>query len=360
MNSKYKILTRIPKYKMFRALGFPKMLPLNLTVSVTYHCNSRCKTCNVWKKETREFSFDEFDMIFKKIGDLPYWFTISGGEPFLRKDIVELCQSAYDNCRPGIINIPTNGILSDRIPGKVEEIIESCPDTQIIINLSLDGIGEQHDQIRCVKNNYEKTMKTYQALRQLEFPNFELGIHTVISRFNVDEIPKIYNHFQTFKPDSYITEIAEERVELDTIASCITPDLHDYSKTIDFLTNELKKQDFSGVSKITQSFRSQYYELVKRTLKEKRQIIPCYAGFASAQISPDGDVWTCCIRADPIGNLRDNEYDFKKLWFNEKAAKLRESIKKRECWCPLANAAYTNMLMNPTSLLNVAKENLID
>ena len=355
MNSKNRILTDIPKYTLFRMLGYPRMLPLNLTVSVTYSCNSRCKTCNVWKKKVNEFSFDEFNMTFKKIGVQPYWFTISGGEPFLRKDIVEICASAYDNCRPGIINIPTNGILSDRIPGKVEEIIECCPDTQIIINLSLDGIEEKHDQIRCVKNNYEKTMKTYKALRQLDYPNFELGIHTVISRFNVDKIPEIYKHFQTFQADSYITEIAEERVELDTIGAGITPDLDDYSKTIDFLADELKKQDFSGVSKITQSFRSQYYELVKRTLKEKRQIIPCYAGFASAQISPDGDVWTCCIRADPIGNLRDNEYDFKKVWLSEKANTLRKSIKNKDCWCPLANASYTNMLMNTKSLFNVAR-----
>ncbi len=355
MNSKYKILLNIPKYKLFKALGYPGMLPLNLTVSVTYNCNSRCKTCNVWKKKVNEFSFDEFDSTFKNIGDQPYWFTLSGGEPFLRKDIVDICRSVYENCDPGIINIPTNGILYDRIPGKVEEIVENCKDTHIIINLSLDGIGAQHNDIRCVTDNYEKAMRTYRELRQLEFPNFELGIHTVISRFNVGEVPKIYGYFQILKPDSYITEIAEERVELGTIGTGVTPDLNDYSRTIDFLANELKKQNFSGVSKITQSFRLQYYELVKKTLKEKRQIIPCYAGFASAQIAPDGDVWSCCIRASPIGNLRDYDYDFRKVWFTEKAAELRKSIKDKDCWCPLANAAYTNMLMNPKLLFKVVE-----
>lgn len=358
MNNKYNIFTYIPKCKLFRTIGYPKMIPFNITVSATYHCNSRCKTCNVWKKKVDEFSLEEFDTTFKNIGHQPYWFTISGGEPFLRKDIVDICRSIYYNCKPGIINIPTNGILYDRIPKKVQEIVENCPDTQIIINLSLDGIEEKHDQIRCIENNYEKAIKTYNGLRQIKANNFELGIHTVISQFNVHEIPNIYKKFQELKPDSYITEIAEERIELDTIGTGITPNLEDYSNAIDFLVRELKTQKFSGMSKITQSFRLQYYDIVKKTFKEKRQILPCYAGFASAQIAPNGDVWTCCIRAEPIGNLRDNDYDLKKIWLSDKAEMMRKSIKNKECWCPLANASYTNMLMDIDSLLNVIKRQI--
>lgn len=353
MKNKSEIVSRIPQYKLFRAYNFPKMLPLNLTVSVTYRCNSRCKTCNVWKKKTNEFTEDEFDKTFRSIGCSPYWLTISGGEPFLRKDIVEISRSAYEHFKPGIINIPTNGILHDTIPEKVEEIVRNCPDTQIIVNLSVDGIEDDHDNIRNIKGNYEKTMKTFEALRALDFPNFSLGIHTVISKYNVNEIPRIYEHLITKEPDSYITEIAEERVELDTIGSGITPSLEEYTKAIDFLIGKVRQEKYSGVSKMTQAFRMEYYDHVKKVLKEKRQILPCYAGFASAQIAPDGDVWTCCIRADPVGNLRDVDYDFKKVWFSDKACRLRESIKKKECFCPLANAHYTNMLCDIGTMVRV-------
>ena len=58
----------------------------------------------------------------------------------------------------------------------------------------------------------------------------------------------------------------------------------------------------------------------------------------------------CCIKAQPIGSLREVAYDFRKVWFSDKADKIRESIKKGECHCPLANAAYTNMLLNPKSM----------
>ncbi len=118
------------------------------------------------------------------------------------------------------------------------------------------------------------------------------------------------------EPDSYITEIAEERVELGTIGEKITPNLDKYSQAIDFLISEMKQNKLTGVAKIARAFRYEYYELVKKFLVSHEQVVPCFAGIASCQISPDGDVWPCCIRADSMGNLRENDYDFMKIWNN--------------------------------------------
>jgi MoaA/NifB/PqqE/SkfB family radical SAM enzyme len=351
--NKLAVIGRVIGYKMFRSVGWPRMLPLSLTVGLTYRCNSRCKTCNIWRRNpSYELSVAEFDDIFRKMGDI-YWFTLSGGEPFLRNDIVEICRSVHDNCKPSIINIPTNGLLCEVIPERVKEILEVCQNSQIVVNVSMDGVKEQHNAIRGIKGNFEKTMKTYEALRSLKNKNFELGIHTVISAFNVNDIPKIYEELKELKPDSYITEIAEERVELDTVGANITPSLEEYAKAVDYLSEAVKREKWTGTSKLTQSFRLEYYKLVKQTLKEKRQMIPCYGGFASAQLAPDGDLWTCCIRAEPLGNLRDVDYDFKKIWFGKKANQLRMSIKDGNCYCPLANASYTNMLCNFKTLAKV-------
>jgi organic radical activating enzyme len=72
----------------------------------------------------------------------PYWITVSGGEPFLFEGVVDLCEIAYRRCRPGIINIPTNGLLFNRIPEAARQIARRCPGSQLIINLSLDGVGQ--------------------------------------------------------------------------------------------------------------------------------------------------------------------------------------------------------------------------
>ncbi len=350
------LLSRLPAYHAFRIFGHPVMPPVNVTVSLLYSCNSRCKTCNVYLKKVNNLTLEEYDRIFRSLGKAPFWFTFSGGEPFLRKDIAEIVKLACRHCEPGIINIPTNGSLYQRIPGLVQEMLEGCPNSEIIINLSLDQLGEKHDAIRGFPKNFERAMRTYRALKELRrYPNFTLGIHTVISNFNVDDFPEIYQGLIRLEPDSYITEIAEERVELGTIGEGITPPVEKYARAIDFLREQMKQKKQKGVAKIAQAFRYEYYQLVKQILRRQTQVIPCFAGVLSAQISPDGEVWPCCIRGDSMGNLRENNYDFSKVWRSAQAARIRKSIRKKECYCPLANASYTNMLASPTTLLKVVK-----
>lgn len=131
----------------------------------------------------------------------------------------------------------------------------------------------------------------------------------MISRFNVHRFKEIQEGLKFLKPDSYITEVAEERVELDTVGWGITPKPHDYDEIADFLSQQAKQSPAKGIARFTQAFRAQYYQLAKRVLHERDQVIPCYAGWASAHIAPNGDLWSCCIRAESVGNLRQNNYD---------------------------------------------------
>lgn len=352
-----KVVPRIPALKATYRTGRVLSLPVNITVSGSYRCNSRCKTCNVWLLPNDDMTVPEWDRTFDSLGRAPYWFTFSGGEPTLRKDLPDMVASAYRHCRPGIINIPTNGIQQKIIPGSVERVLQVAPKSEVIINLSLDGVGLKHDEIRGVRNNWDRAIATYAALKELQkrYSHLTLGIHTVISNFNVDSFPDLCEYVQReLKPDSYITEIAEERVELDTVGLGITPTAERYTVAIDSLLESMRDQQLTGLAEVTQAFRRQYYEIVTRTLREQRQVIPCMAGVASAQIAPNGDVWTCCVRAESMGNLREHDYDFGSVWRTGKADQLRRSIKNRECYCPLANAAYTNMLTHGPTVTKVA------
>jgi len=353
-----KAISTIPSYYLFRSFGWPQRLPMNLTLSITNRCNSRCKTCNIYNKKSDELDLQEWKRILHSLGKVPFWATISGGEPFLRPDLLDLVCSLYDQCHPSIINIPTNGLLRDRIPAVVEQIADHCKGSQIIINLSLDDVGESHDAIRGVPGNYEKSVETLMALKSLDAQNLSIGVHTVISKFNVNRIPGIYEGLLTLRPDSYVTEIAEERIELNNMGFDITPEFKDYALAVDFLADAIRKDHFNRVGRMTRALRLEYYALVKRILSERRQVIPCYAGIASAQIAPNGDVWMCCVKAEPVGNLGEVGYDFSRIWFSEKAKIMRRRIRKGDCYCPLANANYTNMLYHFRTLSRVAR-NLI-
>lgn len=348
------VLARIPAFKLYRRFGWPKMRPINITLSPSPKCNSRCLTCNIWMKRENELSIAEWEKVLAGLGESPYWFTISGGEPLMYPKIVELACLAYDYCKPGIINIPTNAILASG-PERVRKILEHCKDSSVIINLSLDGIGEKHDVIRGVVGNFEKfeeRLEAYFALRD-EFPNLTVGIHAVISVFNVDNLDELIAYAEQSAADQFITEIAEPRVELDTVGLPITPSAEQYAYAIDRLVTYVNSKQYKGMAKITEAFRVEYYKLVKRILQEQDQVIDCQAGWASAQIYADGTVWPCCVRSDDLGNLRDHGYDFGNIWFGEKIKEVRRSIRDKECHCPLANASYTNMLMDAPTLTKV-------
>jgi MoaA/NifB/PqqE/SkfB family radical SAM enzyme len=351
------VLARVPLLRLYRRFGHPRMLPVSLTLSPSPRCNSRCLTCNIWMKRENELTLDEWDRVLQSLGRAPYWFTVSGGEPFLYRGLVELCRMAYERCRPGIINIPTNGILPS-IADQVRRIAESCRLSRLIINVSLDGIGEKHDAIRGVAGNFEKFERTCKALLEIRerLPNLSVGIHTVISVFNVADLDEIMDYADRSGADQFITEVAEPRVELDTVGLPITPSKEDYRRAIDRLIAHIERRSYRRISRITEAFRVHYYELVKRILDEEDQVIPCYAGWASAHIYADGTVWPCCVRADALGNLREHSYDFRRIWFGDKIKEVRRSIASRECHCPLANASYTNLLHHIPTLMKVGSK----
>jgi MoaA/NifB/PqqE/SkfB family radical SAM enzyme len=220
----------------------------------------------------------------------------------------------------------------------------------------LDGIGQKHDEIRGVDGNFEKfeeRLKRYFELRE-SYPNLTVGIHSVVSVFSVDHLNELIEYAEHSGADQFITEIAEPRVELDTVGLPITPSPEKYNAAIDELIAYVESKQYKGIARITEAFRSEYYKLVKRTLDEEDQVIPCYAGWASAQIYADGAIWPCCIRADNLGNLRDHDYDFGQIWFGERIQEVRRSIAAKECYCPLANAAYTNMLHDVPTMARVS------
>jgi len=357
MNFAPGILPRIPLFKLYRKFGWPQLLPLNLTLSPSPKCNSRCLTCNIWMKREDELTIDEWDKVLASLGKAPYWFTISGGEPLMYPHVVELAELAYRHCAPGVINIPTNSLLPT-IPDRVERIAKACPESQLIINLSLDGIGAKHDYIRGIPGNFVKFEERLRQLLSLKkkFKNLTIGIHSVVSVFSVGHLDELIAYADKSGADQFITEIAEPRVELDTVGLPITPSQKDYTQAIDRLITYVESKQFSGVAKITEALRVEYYKLVKRILDEKDQVIDCYAGWVSAQIYANGTVWPCCVRADNLGNLRDHNYDFKEIWFGEKIREARRSIAAKECHCPLANASYTNMLHDIPTLTRVARK----
>jgi MoaA/NifB/PqqE/SkfB family radical SAM enzyme len=358
MSRKLPLLARLAGYRVSHATGRAQQLPINLTVSVTYSCPSRCMTCDIWQKKVDDLTVDEYAKIFPTLEKVPVWVTISGGDQFIRADLPEVVRLIRTEIEPGIINIPMNGVITERIFKLLPKIVENAKGSQLVLNLSVDEIGEEHDRLRGADRNFEKLLLVSSLIHDLKktYDHVVLGVHTVISKFNVKRIPEIEREARAiFRPDSYITEVAENRVELKTIEKDITPDPADYRRAIEHLRNTIRANRSSHpVARLVESLRLEYYGLAAQILEEKRQVIDCYAGWASAHLAPDGNVWGCCVRAESLGNVRDYGYDFRTVWRGPSADAFRASVRHKECACPLANASYTNLLLDAPSLAKVA------
>ena len=125
----------------------------------------------------------------------------------------------------------------------------------------------------------------------------------------------------------------------------------------EWMLSNLDKVFFSVVTIIIGFFVYKAISKEIRILKEKRQVIPCYGGISNVHINYDGEVWPCCVLGydQPLGSLRDNKYDFQKIWNSAQADLVRKYIYNRNCACPLANQAYSNILCSPVYLIKAFK-----
>jgi len=334
--------------------------PINVTFSVTRKCQSRCRTCYIWKvTESNDLDLETIELMFRSIG-WTYFFNVSGGEPFLRDDLPEIVRLACKFMHPAVIHIPTNGLSPERVESLTRESLElmerEAPGTVLTVKPSFDGIGKVHDDIRGVPGNFEKLLDTIERLRKLreDYRYLHVGVGTVISRFNAQHLAEIVAFARDLNLDTYINEIAEEREEFFNLGTGITPDSESYEELMEVFKKSVreKMRGMNILSRLTTALRVVYYDLVVSYLRDRKQVIPCYAGLLNVHINSDGGIWPCAILAynSEMGKASFDS-DFQDIWRSVRAREIRRSIRLKECACPLANQAYSNILLHPPSLL---------
>lgn len=349
---KLRFALKIPLYNLFRIVGFPMMMPLNITIFTTYSCNSKCLICNVWKQKMNdELTVKEWKKVIYSLGSSPFWITLTGGETFLQPNFVDLVFYICKINRPLYLNIATNGLSTDLIMNKMPIILKICKKyhVKLTINFSIDGIGEQYDAIRGTKEGFLKVCKTIDSLKKYRLKynlenTFNIGVNTTISKLNIDQFSEIYNYIhRIIKPDSFVSEIASKRVALFIKGEDIVPDYDKYLKTLDFLISKTVSNQ-NIIANLIERLRINYYKTVKQFIINKSGL-PCYAGIASVEILPDGKIISCCMKSFEMGSLRNHDYNIKDLLKSIPARFVRKNIKKTKCTCTLANPYYTNSLI---------------
>jgi radical SAM protein with 4Fe4S-binding SPASM domain len=334
-----------------------KRNPIHLTFFVTGRCNARCPFCfylspkNEAVRQERELTLDEIARLSASLGNL-LWLAFSGGEIFLRSDLVEITRIFYRQNRPAIILLPTNGLKTRTIREYTEKILAECPKSTIVVKLSLDGPEPIHDRIRGVAGSYRKTMATYESLAGLlaAYPNFEFGINSVFCAENQDVMDDLIEtvarlpHIKT-----HTVSLIRGAVADDTLKEV---NLRKYATAIAKLEANLKHRTgaiyrFSGARiKAAQDILQR--RLIHATSREQQAQLPCYAGRLNLVLGESGDLYPCesftpCFR---FGNVREHDYNIGKLLTSPRARQILADIKK-SCFCTHECYMMTNILFNP-------------
>lgn len=342
-----------------------KRRPIQLTFFVTRRCNARCPYCfylqgaGMAESDAAELTLEEIGKVSRSLGSL-LWLAFSGGEIFLRKDLVEISRVFHRQNRPAIMLYPSNGLLPQLIHDSMAQILWQCSDSIVVVKLSLDGVGAAHDALRGTSGGFDKLMQTYRLLAGLldRHPNFELGINTVFCSGNQDSMDEIIDFVQGLEHVRTHT-ISLARGELAD-ASHKAVDHAKYERAIARLAANLRERKaptyaFRGARlKAAQDILQR--RLIHRTLLEHRRQIPCYAGRINLVLNETGEVYPCETRSESFGNVRAHGYDLHSVLRTAAARATLGSIGRGECHCTHECYFITNILFNPRCYPALARE----
>ena len=329
--------------------------PEELHIELTYRCDSQCIMCNLWdyqkriSKERKEITLDEIKHFVEESEHLKKIKTVvlSGGEPFLRKDLVEICGyfiKRFPNISLGIL---TNGVDTRTIIKTTKQILDRYRPKYLWLGSSLDGIGEVHDRIRAKKGAFSCLEKTIRACKK---EGINITLTFTLTTHNFDQLIPAKRFAGNFGLEFYIqfavpkemrersvfnftpTQLARIETDLNKIMQA---ELQDKDKNYQHLLQALRDDSCQGlVAKL-------YYlpHLVRYQRNPRRYFRKCIAGTRFAMLSPFGDLYFCPgLKNGSIGNIREEKFD--NLWTSKKAENIREFIAHELCHCWLVCVVF--------------------
>jgi len=328
-----------------------------LRFTVTWKCNSRCITCAIWKDKTagrNDLSVEEIDKFgrskyFKKVE----YITISGGEPTLRDDLPYVISVLHRNIPTARFGITTHGMnpkLEERIFNK---ILKDNPDIKFdLVGLSLNGPPEIHDLTRGIKGSWERTVETYERLKNIVHCEFSF----TFCKQNVNYFEWVQDFARKKGTRAYICwTVMNERFNITD------EDLVFWKPGMEEVLEKYLETVCHAPKTFLEKIKSMIYLPGGITLGYlhdsiiNRRIMPCFAGSQIVHIDPEGNVYPCNFKLSKdriMGNLREKDFD--EIW-ESISPKILKEISTGKCMYPNGlcgdSDIYPSICNNPPAVL---------
>jgi MoaA/NifB/PqqE/SkfB family radical SAM enzyme len=262
-------LSAAVRYPWERLTGHPALVNLE----VTRACNARCDFCRYWhtRSETR---LDDYVAVIRRLR--PAVVAVTGGEPFMRRDLPAVVARLRGACPWLYISLITNGALLT-VP-RALEVWNAGLDQ---LGVSLDFLDERHDRARVVPGLARRLLDLLPRLREAGIDH--LSVNTVIKHDNLDAVPDVVRWALEHRLQVVIS--AYTPVKSGNTAHIVDPgDLPRVQALVDWLLT-LKRQG-AGIA-------SSSYYLSRIPEYFSRGIAGCPAGRRFVTVSPAGEIQRC-------------------------------------------------------------------
>jgi AdoMet-dependent heme synthase len=369
------MISRLPGFlrSVFRNRRRRDDRPRFLTYTVTFACNAKCVMCDSWKLSAKgDLTPDEVSRIFDQLPRMDA-VRLTGGEPFVRKDMPELAELTVRKLKPLMLHVTTNGFLTDRIVDFCERRPRNTP---LELLVSIDGVGEKHNEIRGNSTAYRSCLDTLQALasRRKEL-RLKLAVNqTIVDAEGVEHYRRLrdvlqpmgirnnvviaYDVSATYNQQRDVDVAPRQLGEFTTFGEFTADDVRELAAEIErdlprypLLQRIAKRYYLRGVTnRLLGNAATEPSATEPRDFRKSLGSVPnpkCVALNTHLRLFPNGDVPTCQFNSRIVGNLREQSFD--DVWTGLKAAAQRTWVRKCPgCWAEcevLPSAIYTGDLL---------------
>jgi sulfatase maturation enzyme AslB (radical SAM superfamily) len=308
--------------------------PIHPTVLIfhcTFVCDARCEMCSNWKRGNRkeDMTLEQIERAF----DSPFWrkieiANVSGGEPTTRNDLVDICRVMLDKLpRLRKFGINTTGLTPHRGIPMLTKVAEMCHQRGVIFStrVSIDGVGDMHNQVRQVKRGFDKASETITAMRELQkrVP-FNFGISTTIFSMNLDDAENILAWARSEDLDIVFNMVrfTEPMLGNADLAETCKPVGKEEERMRQFFMDRVRMDPLlDGQNYI-------YMHYADMIANGYHRLAPCPFQSQGIMLNPNGDLFFC-ENSEVVGNVLDE--DAGAIYFRESSQAHRQSIKDDKC-----------------------------
>lgn len=340
---------------------------------VTPFCACRCKMCFNMEaildaKNRKVLTFEEVEKITKNFPGL-HQLNFSGGEPLLRKEMPEIVKAFYDNSDTRFFTIPTSSSHPEKFEKAVRQIAEYCPDAWIRITQSIDAVGEAHDELRQRKGLFECVVDFNKRLVPLceEFPNLSVGMTSVYCKFTEGRSYELLEYaYKNLTFTDFGALFVRGKTPEEDAKDVEAEGYVKYQEAC-----QERRRELGGptglASRAFAAVNHTVGDYVMDAVIHDKYRMPCQAGRRMVVLDDEGAVQPCelldymikegttTVSTADLGNIRDFDYDIRKLLATDTARRIAKEIVETKCHCTFECATAVNTIYNFRAWPRIAK-----